>query len=148
MPKKERFKVYSAIYLVLIRDEQILLQRRYNTGYQDGNYGLVAGHLERGETTKQCLTRETKEEANIVLSPEDLEVIHVMHRLTPVREYFDIFLRAQKWAGDITNMEPNKCDDLKWHKLNDLPENMVPEVKFALENIGKNIYYSEFGWPA
>ncbi|MDD5031819.1 MAG: NUDIX domain-containing protein [Patescibacteria group bacterium] len=148
MPKKERFKVYSAIYLVLIKDEQILLQRRYNTGYQDGNYSLVAGHLDGGETTKQCLIRETREEADITLSLEDLEVIHVMHRLGPVREYLDVYIRAEKWTGDITNMEPDKCDELKWYKLKNLPDNMVPEVRFALENISKNRYYSEFGWPS
>jgi 8-oxo-dGTP pyrophosphatase MutT (NUDIX family) len=148
MSEKERFKIYSAAYLILVKDKQILLQRRYNTGYQDGNYSLVAGHLEGGETTKQCIIRETEEEAGITLQPDDLKVIHVMHRITPNREYFDIYLRAEKWAGNITNKEPDKCDGIKWFKTDNLPANMVPEVKSALENINKNLYYSEFGWTA
>lgn len=146
MAKKERFKFYVAVYLVLIKNEQILLLRRYNTNYQDGNYSLVSGHLDGGETTKHGIIREAKEEAGIVLNPDDLEVVHVMHRLTPIREYFDIFLNAKKWSGDIINMEPDKCDELKWHKLENLPNNMVPEVKLALENIDKRLYYGEFGW--
>jgi len=146
MTEKERFKPYAAAYLVLIKDDKILLLRRFNTGYQDGNYSLIAGHLDGGETAKQCIIREASEEAGVAISPEDLEVVHVMHRPAPDREYFDIYLRAEKWLGDIANMEPDKCDELKWYDTDDLPENVLPAVKLALENINKNVHYSEFGW--
>ena len=148
MSEKERFKPYAAAYLVLIKDGQVLLLRRFNTGYQDGNYSLVAGHLDGGETTKQCIIHEASEEAGIKLSPEDLEVVHVMHRYRHDREYFDMYLRAEKWTGDIANMEPDKCDELKWYNMNGLPDNMLPEVKLALENINKNVHSGEFGWAA
>ncbi|MFH1252790.1 MAG: NUDIX domain-containing protein, partial [Candidatus Uhrbacteria bacterium] len=142
----EKFRAFVAAYLVLIKDGQVLLLKRYNTGYQDGNYSLVAGHLDGGETTKQCIIREALEEAGIVLSPDDLEVVHAMHRLSGDREYFDFYLRAEKWTGEITNLEPHKCNELAWYNLNDLPSNILPEVKLALENINKKIHYSEFGW--
>ena len=38
-----------AVYLVLLRDEQVLMLRRHNTGYEDGNYSVIAGHVERDE---------------------------------------------------------------------------------------------------
>ena len=146
MSKKERFKPYAAAYLVLIKDGKVLLLRRFNTGYQDGNYSLVAGHLDGGETTKQCIIREASEEVGINISPEDLEVVHVMHRIAPNREYFDIYLRVEKWTGEITNMEPDKCDELKWYDMDGLPNNILPAVKLALEDINKNVHYGEFGW--
>ncbi|HLC70074.1 MAG TPA: NUDIX domain-containing protein [Patescibacteria group bacterium] len=146
MSEKERFKPYVAAYLVLVKNGRVLLLRRFNTGYQDGNYSLVAGHLDGGETTKQCIIREASEEAGIVVRPEDLEVVHTMHRLAPDREYFDFYLRAEKWTGDITNMEPDKCDELKWCQIDDLPSNVLPAVKLALGNINNNVHYSEFGW--
>lgn len=146
MTNKERFTPYAAAYLVLVKNAQILLLRRFNTGYQDGYYSLVAGHLDGGETTKQCIIREASEEAGITIIPEDLEVVHVMHRLSLDREYFDIYLRATKWTGDITNMEQDKCDDLRWCDMDDLPDNTLPAVKLALENISKNVHYSESGW--
>lgn len=148
MLKKEKFRPYAAAYLVLIKDRQVLLLRRFGTGYQDGNYSLVAGHLDGGETTKQCIIREAREEAGINIKLENLEVVHVMHRLNPDREYFDIYLRAEKWTGDITNMEPDKCNELRWCNVNNLPCNTVPEVKSALENINNNAHYSEFGWKS
>ena len=143
---EERFKPYAAAYLVLVKDEQILLLRRYNTGYQDGNYSLVSGHFDGGETAAQCIAREALEEAGIVLNAGDLKVVNVIHRLATDREYFDIFVSANKWEGEITNMEPEKCDELKWFALNNLPSNLVPEIKTVLDNINNNVHYSEIGW--
>ncbi|MGD8997230.1 MAG: NUDIX hydrolase, partial [Anaerolineae bacterium] len=45
----ERFKLVSAVHLFLVRDGQVLLLRRSNTGYEDGNYSVVAGHLNGDE---------------------------------------------------------------------------------------------------
>ena len=146
MSSSEKFKPYAAAYLVLVKDEHVLLLRRFNTGYQDGSYSLVAGHFEGGETARQCITREAREEAGICIEAKDLKVVHVTHRRYSEREYFDVYVRAENWTGEITNMEPNKCDELSWHSLKNLPENMVPEVKCALENILNGVHYGEFGW--
>ena len=38
----ERFKLVVAVHLLLIENKKILLLRRFNTGYEDGNYSVVA----------------------------------------------------------------------------------------------------------
>jgi hypothetical protein len=40
----ERFKLRAAAYLLLIKDGKVLLLRRSNTGWRDGEYTLPAGH--------------------------------------------------------------------------------------------------------
>ena len=60
-----RFKLIVAAYLILIEDSKILLQRRQNTGYEDGNYSIPAGHLEDTESVTDCLIREIKEEMDL-----------------------------------------------------------------------------------
>ncbi len=147
MTQAEKFRIYIAVYLALIKDGQVLLLKRKNTGYQDGNYSLVSGHMEGREPAKQSIIREAKEEAGVELRPEDLEVVHVMHRLAPEREYIDVYLQTSIWSGEIKNLEPNKCAELAWYPLNQLPSNIIPEVKLALENIENGVHYSEFGWP-
>lgn len=146
MQQTARFKIYIAAYLILSKENKILLLKRANTGYQDGNYGFVAGHLDGEETAKACIIREAKEEAGIKLKEQDLKVLHVMHRFRPDREYIDIYLKTNHWSGEIKNMEPDKCDELKWFSLNQLPPNFVPENKLALENIEKKLFYGEIGW--
>ena len=135
--------------MTLIKDGKVLLLRRFNTGYEDGKYSMVAGHVDQGETFTQCIIREAEEEAGILLRPEDLEVIHVMYRNSHSaenNERVDIFFSAQQWQGELQNKEPQKCDDLSWFELDHLPENVIPYIKQALESIKNKIYYSEHGW--
>jgi len=42
----EHFKLIPEAHLLLFKDEHVLLLRRENTGYEDGNYGVVAGHID------------------------------------------------------------------------------------------------------
>ena len=83
---KKRHQNIPSSYLVLIKDGKVLLLRRFNTGFEDGKYGLAAGHVDKGETFTQCIIRETEEEAGLLLKPEDLKVVHVMHRNSGANE--------------------------------------------------------------
>ena len=134
-----------AVHLLLVREGQVLLLRRYNTGYEDGNYSVVAGHVEGGEELKSATIREAREEAGIEISPSDLEVVGAMH-FRGDKEYISFFLTASLWRGDVTNMEPSKCDDLRWFGIEDLPGNTIPYVRHAIENYRKGIWFSSFGW--
>ncbi len=146
MKTADRHKLVPASYLVLMKEGKILLLRRFNTGYEDGNYSMVAGHVDVGEAFTQTLVREAEEEAGILLKSEDVKVVHVMHRKAEDSERVDVFLMASRWVGEITNKEPYKCDDLSWFELSNLPLNIVPCVRSAIECIKKGVFYSEFGW--
>lgn len=141
--KKERHKIIPASYLVLIENNKILLQRRFNTGYEDGKYSVVAGHVDKGETFTEAIIREVKEEVGIILKAEDLSVVHVMNRNIKDNERIDVFFVARKWTGNIENKEPNKCDDLSWFDLDNIPDNVIPYIKEAISNIKNKIIYSE-----
>jgi mutator protein MutT len=142
MPK-ERFKIIPSVYLVLIKDNKILLSRRYNTGYRDGEYSFPAGHLDGNETFKQGMVREAKEEIGVVLDAADLELVHTMDRMMPGDERADFFFTAKKWQGEPRIMELEKCDDLSWFEINNLPKNTIPYIKQAIESFSNNIIYSE-----
>lgn len=148
LAKKERFKLIPSVYLLLDREGKILLSRRYNTGFEDGNYGLISGHLDGDESVKTAMVREALEEANLAVNPEDLKVVHVLHRRTGriENERIDIFLTVEKWSGKPQIMEPDKCDDLNWFPISQLPENTIAYIRQAIENYQKGIIYSEFGW--
>jgi 8-oxo-dGTP diphosphatase len=135
-----------AVHLFFLKDNKILLLRRFNTGYEDGNYSVVAGHVDAGETVTQAAVREAWEEAGVVLQPKDLQVVHVMNRKSN-DERVDFFVKIKTWEGEIQNKEPEKCDDLAWFSREALPANMIPYIRFAIENYQKGLLYSEFGWP-
>lgn len=143
---KERHKVFLACYLLLEKDGKVLLLRRFNTGYQDGNYTMVSGHIDEGETARLAMKREAKEEAGLDISQDDLKVVHVVHRKSPDREYIDFYLTAEKWDGPPKNMEPEKCDDMGWFDRGKLPENIIAYIPIVIQKIKNGEFYSEWGF--
>jgi len=145
---RENFMYVGSSYLVLKREGTVLLQRRKNTGYMDGHYGLPSGHLEGGETAREGGSREFKEEIGVEIAPMDLVMVHVMHRKgsKDSDERIDFFMTTEHFEGEVRNMEPEKCDDLSWFPLIDLPPNTIPYIRQALEEIRVGSPYSEFGW--
>lgn len=150
---KERFLTKSAVILMLIRNtdsgEEILLQKRKNTGYMDGFYDLSAsGHVEENEPMTSTLIREAKEEIGIDIMLEDIEFVTMMHTKTPEdgQFYYNGFFKVIKYKKEIKINEPEKCEELKWFKLNELPKNILQDRLQAIKNYMINKKYSEFGW--
>lgn len=146
--RPERFRAIVAVHLLLLRGEEVLLLRRANTGYEDGNYSVIAGHLDGHETARQAMVREATEEAGIHVAPEHLRFVHVMHRKEAAEadERIDLFFAATEWHGEPVIRDPDKCSELRWTALHTLPPNVVPYVRVALEHFQQNCAYSEF-WP-
>ncbi len=145
MLPQDRFKLTLSVYTIFVRDGKTLLLRRANTGYEDGNYGLVSGHADGNEAAGHAACREALEESGLTLNPKDLRFIHLMHRIGN-DERVDVFFIVDKWSGEPINNEPDKCDDLSWFPLDRLPDNTIPYIRHALECYKKGIPYSEFGW--
>jgi 8-oxo-dGTP diphosphatase len=146
--RPERFRAIVAVHLLLLRGEEVLLLRRANTGYEDGNYSVIAGHLDGNETASQAMVREVAEEAGIVVRSADLRFAHIMHRKEAAEadERIDLFFAATRWRGEPKIGEPEKCSELRWAALDALPANMVPYVRLALDQVRQNRHFSEF-WP-
>lgn len=141
----ERFKLPVAVHLILIKNNEILLQRRYHTGYEDGNYGVVSGHIDGNESVIKAMQREAFEESGIHINENDLKIVHVMHKKEEI-EYISYFLTCKNYTGKIQIMEPDKCDELAFYPLDNLPQNIIPYVKTALEYYQNNEPFSIFGW--
>ena len=138
-----KFKISTASYLIFKKEDKYLLLRRFNTGWQDGMYSLVAGHVEEGETPTQCVIREAQEEAGVVVKGEDLFCTTVMHRQADADTYVDFFFICSGWDGEIENKEAHKCDDLSWFGRDEIPENTLPYIKEAIQSVADEKHYLE-----
>jgi len=143
-PMRAKFPV--TVHLLFLRNDQILLLRRFNTGYADGQYSVPAGHLDGGETVMDAAAREAEEEVGIRIEHRNMTFSTVMHRMEGdlEDERVDFFIQVHRWPGEPFNAEPDKCDDLRWVDIHQLPVNMVPYVKQALENHHAGIPFDEF----
>lgn len=145
MTKKMRYKVTPAVWLCLFRTKdngeiEVLLQKRQNTGYMDNRYDLsVSGHLEPGENASQAVVREAKEEIGIEVALEDLEFLTLVD--APAEGYLKLFFTTKQWKGTPRIMEPEKCSELLWSPLNNLPSSFCPTLIPVIRNIQQKRYY-------
>ena len=142
----ERFKLVPESHLILVRGGEVLLLRRRGTDYEDGKLSVVAGHIDGGETAREAICREAREEAGIELAPGDLAFAQIVHRADR-GERVSFFFTATRWQGEVRNMEPHKASELRWVSLDALPDDMVPYVRQAIERWRRGELYGESGWP-
>ncbi len=146
----KRFKMIAVVYLFFLRENKILLLRRQNTGYEDDNYSVTAGHVDDNESLYTAAIREAKEETGLDLSKNDISLVHIMHKKEKdIR--MDFFFTAKKWKGEPKNTEPNLCSDLRWFPTDHLPKNIIGHIKQAINSYQNKSYqnkllYSEIGW--
>ncbi len=127
----------ASSFVLFEKGDEILLLLRKNTGYMDGFYGLPAGHIDKGETPIETAIREAKEEVDIDLIAADLSLIDIVQADAVYEknvDYFNFFFKASKWQGEPKNMEPNKCAELVWANVNNLPDNLLEHVRLILQN--------------
>jgi len=148
---KKRLTVRLAVLGIFIKRKKILLLRRFNTGWRDGEYTLPAGHLEKGETIAKAMSRESFEETGLKIFPSDFTLVHTM--LVGVNkkdkndhDYLYFFLQAKKWDGTFLVREADKCDRIDWFPVKNLPKNILPHISKAVDCINKGIFFSEINW--
>jgi 8-oxo-dGTP diphosphatase len=149
-----RFQVVPAAYVLLLRDDEVLLQLRQNTGYRDGHWAAAAaGHVEHGESVFAAACREAAEELGVVVEPADLVPLTAMHRThangQPIDERADFFFSCRRWSGEPRLMETAKSAGLGWYPLDDLPDPVVPHERFVLDGLRRGDLPSivAFGFP-
>lgn len=135
------------VLALLYKNDQILLLRRINTNFGQGLYSLVGGKVETDERALHAIRREVLEEIGLDIAETDFDLVHTFHRKGTEKPLVALCFKA-----NIANMpaphnaEPKKHDDLRFFNINELPANILPAHKQAIEYICKNIPYSEHGW--
>ncbi len=140
----EREKFLSSIYLIIKNEEdKILLQRRQGTKLWPGFLALPAGHIDKGENAYEAAIREAKEELGIDISQNDIIDTFVVNRKNKsLLPYYDVYFEIKDYKGIIQIMEPEKCSELIWQEIDNLPEDMIDFEKKALLNNQKGIKFS------
>lgn len=142
------YTTFVDVLILLVRDGQVLLARRANTGYADGEWNLPSGKLEAGEDLVTAVIRETREEIAIDLAREDVEMVATVHNRNPSgRARVGFFFRARHWDGEPRNAEPHKCTEIAWYPLDRLPANTVPYTRAGVELFRRGETFGLQGWP-
>jgi 8-oxo-dGTP diphosphatase len=140
----ERFKTTVAVFVGLRdRKGEILLQQRANTGFMDGFWDFSAsGHLEAGESIRECAIRELKEEIGVDADEDDLKLVHINQNKFDL-PYLNFTFMLDKWQGEPKICEPDKCSGLRYFATDNLPDKCTVNVRVNQhDNFSDDMLYS------
>lgn len=129
--------------VIINANNEVLLAYRKNSEWFNDHYCLIGGKIDDHESARQALIREIFEETGLVVELQAIEFAHVMHFMGETRPCVAFFFIVRTWKNDVVNKEPDKHDHLKWFSLAQLPNNLIPRHRRALELILKNEKYSD-----
>ena len=140
----EKEKFLSSVYLIIRNEKnEILLQRRQGTKLWPGFLALPAGHIDEGENAYDAIIRESKEELGIEISISNIiDTFVVNRRNKSLLPYYDVYFEIDNYKNDIKIKEPEKCSELVWCNINNLPEDMIDFEKEAIKNNQNGIRFS------
>lgn len=136
---------YTAAYIILRKGNKIAFLLRENTAWMNGYYGLPSGKIEKGESALQAAIREAKEEIGVTITAGQLKYIFTGDRHDKI-DWIDLCFEATGWEGEPHNAEPHVHGEFVWLDPNDLPDNVVPYVRFYVEQIQASNKYAAYGW--
>ncbi|MDP2749716.1 MAG: NUDIX domain-containing protein [Nanoarchaeota archaeon] len=127
MKKGIDFIGITTVFLCHDGQGNILLSKRSNKCRDEhGRWDPGGGSLEYGQRVEDSLKREVKEEYGTdVLDFEFLGYRDVHRNENRIKSHWvalDFKVLVDK--NKVKNCEPHKCEELKWFKLNNLPEPM------------------------
>ncbi len=120
--------IYPCSSFLLIKDEQILLEKRSEHKACDPNLvAIPGGHIEQGESPEQALVREIKEELGI----SALQYQHICSLYHPSSELQLIhYYAVLAWSGEISALE---ADAVYWRTFAEAEQEIdTPADKLAL----------------
>jgi len=105
----ELFEVRVADFIFNDKGEMLLLKNAA------GTWGILGGHLNKGEQIRDTVHREAKEEANIII-----DIIRQFGiRSVPDKNSLVISFACKYVSGDV-KLQENEVTEFKWVKLDDL----------------------------
>lgn len=122
----------SAVHMIITKNNKILLQKRKGSKLWPGYYALPAGHIDEGETQYDALVREAQEELGIIIDLKKILNSYVVLRRNyfeidgkQLEPYIDYYFDIDQFKGVPKIMEEDKCEELIWADINNLPEPFI-----------------------
>ncbi|WP_394617993.1 NUDIX domain-containing protein [Lentzea sp. JNUCC 0626] len=136
------------VHVLLVRDGSVLLSRRRDPDPRfDGCWHLPSGKLDAGESVVAAAAREAKEEVGVVIDAADLRHVHTSHANGfGVEPRLGLYFEVLRWSGKPVNMEPEKCSELGWFGLAELPEDMIGYPAAGIAGYLAGEKFGVIGW--
>ena len=135
------------VLALLTVNNQLLMVQRKNASFGDGLYSLVGGKVEQGETAKQALCREVREETTLDMPQDAFTLVPTLHRKASETQFAALCFMADISSFQAPyNNEPDKHSAMSFFTFNELPKNIVPAHEQVIRCVQQGVNYSQHGW--
>ncbi len=138
----DRIQFPIGINILIIRDGKLLLGKRKGS-YGAGMWGLPGGHLEHDECMIDAAARELAEETGLTATYFEFVNLFNNHQGKEIMHYLQIGFIAHEVQNEPVLKEPNRCEEWRWFKLTDLPEDILLIHKPNIEGLINKTYFTE-----
>ena len=117
--------------IIVIQNNQVLFGKRKNS-HGAGLWAPPGGHLEFGETVKECTIRELKEETNLTAE----KVVYTEWTndvMENDKHYVTLFMMVPQFSGELKTLEPHKCEGWKWFDIGNFPSPLFGSIYSLIE---------------
>ena len=124
----------------------MLLVKRTNTDWASGQLNFPGGLLEEGETLINAAIREAYEEIDVMLSADNMNLVHVLQVRKSnmnTKDILGFYFLAEQWQGTPINNELHRHSEIGWFDLTNLPDKLTDHARIAIDGIKNNRIYSE-----
>lgn len=125
IPGKDFVGVGCGAVILNDKNQILLMKRGKECRNKAGFWTIPGGRVELFETFQDAIKREVLEEIGV-----EVQVIKLISLTDDIIKEEDQHWVSPQYLckitnGEIKNMEPHKCDELKWFDLNDLPDKLT-----------------------
>lgn len=121
---KGRYYITVVVFIQNSKNE-FLLQKRVKK--KDGKWATTGGHPVSGETSKQGIITEIKEELGIDIPEENIELFKT---IKTEDDFVDIYYLKEDIDINKIKIQKEEVSDVKWATINDI-EKMIKEGEFS-----------------
>lgn len=115
--------------------EILLLKRGKNSKNEIGHWTIPGGAVEMGEKMEEAVKRETLEEigCEIEIDGQLPAIDHII--INEGQHWVTTIFTCRIKSGTPKILETEKCDEMKWFPLTNLPSPLSTSIKGTLEQV-------------
>lgn len=139
------YQQYTACSAIIVAEDGRILLGKRKAGYKPGFFALPGGRWRSGETLRECIEREVKEETGMqIVDPHPVSIS--FNRYDDAhQECWSVGVKVTKFKGSAAVKEPDKCESWQWYSLNSLPTPLFRPSQIIIEDY-RDERFSALSW--
>lgn len=121
-------KTHTLGFIFNQKKDKVLLILKERPRWQKGKLNGIGGKHEKGESSEECISRETKEETNLTIAPQNWQKYAEISMNTSI----DVDVFTTIFSGPESKARSNESLQVDWYPVDALPSNVMSNLRWLI----------------